>query len=173
MLERDYFPENARNLLKLLLAQDGSTTKLCEAITESRVELIIHHQTRLETVPEVVRHELGGTSWLKRITSLHSESRVLMDNLTFTRLDRVPEWFLADLEQGVAPVGYLLSKLFVRRERLNATPELETQLFEIVRFADSSSSRAYTINTETGALMLVFETYRAGLARAFGTKLDF
>jgi chorismate-pyruvate lyase len=170
MLERDYFPADAKNLLKLLLAQDGSTTKLCEAITDSRVELTVQAQTRVETVPEVVKRELGGISWLQRVTSLTTESRVLMDNLTFTRLDRVPEWFLADLEQGLAPVGHLLEKLFVRRNPVDSSLELETQLFENVGFPDSSSSRAYTINTEMGALMLVFETYRAGLARAFERK---
>ena len=167
MLERDCFPNSARNLLKLLLVQDGSTTKLCEAIVGSRVALTLHLQTRVETVPEVVRLELGGTNWLKRVTSLHSESRVLMDNLTFTRLDQVPDWFLEELEQGVAPVGHLLSKLFVRRHRIASTPELAAHLFEIVGLPDINSSRAYTINTEQGGLMLVFETYRAGLARAF------
>jgi chorismate-pyruvate lyase len=169
MLERDYFPNQAENLLKLLLAQDGSTTKLCEAISESRVGLRVHMQARVDTVPEVVLRELGGTSWLKRVTSLHSESRVLMDNLTYTRLDRVPTWFLTELEQGLAPVGHLLEKLFVRRTRLNPTIDLEQVLFDMVGFPDSGSSRAYTINTENEALMLVFETYRAGFAQAFGT----
>ncbi len=167
MLERDYFPLTSKNLLKLLLAQDGSTTTLCEAIAGSRVNLKLHSQARVETVSEQVRRELGGTSWLKRVTSLHSDSRVFMDNLTFTRLDRVPTWFLADLEHGLAPVGHLLEKLLTRRERVDSTPELERGLFEIVGFPDSISSRAYTINTEVGALMLVFETYRAGFARAF------
>ncbi len=167
MLERDHFPKTSGNLLKLLLAQDGSTTKLCEAIAGSAVNLLVYHQSRVETVPELVMRELGGTSWFKRVTSLHSQSRVLMDNLTFTRLDRVPDWFLADLEQGVAPVGHLLEKLFIRRERINLTPELEQVLFEMVGFPDSNSSRAYTVNTEDGAVMLVFETYRAGFAQAF------
>lgn len=167
MLERDYFPKTSENLLKLLLAQDGSTTKLCEAISNSRVSLTLHSQDRVDTVPEVVRRELGGTAWLKRLTSLHSDSRVLMDNLTFTRLDRVPAWFLNDLEQGKAPVGHLLEKLFVRRERIDSNPELERELFDLVGFPDSGSSRAYTVNTEDRAVMLVFETYRAGFARAF------
>jgi chorismate-pyruvate lyase len=167
MLERDYFPKKAGNLLKLLLAQDGSTTKLCEAIADSKVNLMLHSQVRVETVPEVVMRELGGTPWLKRVTSLHSDSRVLMDNLTFTRLDRVPAWFLSDLEQGLVPVGHLLEKLYVRRERIVSSIELERELFDVVGFPDSSSSRAYTINTEEGALMLVFETYRAGFAQVF------
>jgi chorismate-pyruvate lyase len=170
MLERERLPDNAQNLLRLLLAQDGSTTKLCEAIVGARVELRLHAQTRVETVPEVVRLKLGGTTWLKRITSLHSQSRVLMDNLTFTRLDRVPGWFLNDLEKGTAPVGHLLENLFVRRERLNPTPELEAELFDVVGLPDSDSSRAYMIISEAGSLMLVFETYRAGLARAFETN---
>jgi chorismate-pyruvate lyase len=167
MLERDCFPKKAGNLLKLLLAQDGSTTKLCEVIADSKVNLMLHSQVRVETVPEVVVRELGGTSWLKRVTSLHSDSRVLMDNLTFTRLDRVPAWFLTDLEQGLAPVGHLLEKLFVRRERIVSSIELERALFEVVGLPDSGSSRAYTINAEAGAVMLVFETYRAGFAQVF------
>lgn len=167
MLERGFFPKESGNLLKLLLAQDGSTTKLCEAIAGSRVNLALHSQSQVGTVPEVVMRKLGGTSWLKRVTSLHSESRVLMDNLTYTRLDLVPTWFMADLELGKAPVGHLLEKLFVRRQRIASTPDLEQVLFEIVGFPDSGSSRAYTVNTEDSALMLVFETYRAGFARAF------
>ncbi len=138
MLERDYFPKTSGNLLKLLLAQDGSTTKLCEAISGTQVSLSVHLQSRVETVPEVVMRKLGGTSWLKRMTSLHSKTGVLMDNLTFTRLDRVPTWFLSDLELGKAPVGHLLEKLFVRRERINLTTELEQVLFEIVGFPDAN-----------------------------------
>jgi chorismate-pyruvate lyase len=167
MLERDYFPKESGNLLKLLLAQDGSTTKLCEAMSDSDVSLVVHSQSRVDTVPEVVKRELAGTTWLKRISSLHSESKVFMDNLTFTRLDRVPDWFLSDLEQGNAPVGHLLEKLYVRRERIVSSFELEQELFEVVGLPDSGSSRAYRINVESGALMLVFETYRAGFARAF------
>jgi chorismate-pyruvate lyase len=167
MLERDFFPKESGSLLTLLLAQDGSTTKLCEAISKSQVSLRVHSQARVETVPEVVKRELGGTSWLQRVTSLHVNARVLMDNLTYTRLDHVPAWFMADLEMGKAPVGHLLEKLFVRRQRIKSTIDLEQVLFEIVGFPDSNASRAYTVNTEDGALMLVFETYRAGFAQVF------
>ena len=167
MLERGLFPKESGKLLKLLLAQDGSTTKLCEALASTQVNLALHAQSRVEILPEVVMQELGGSSWLKRITSLHCETGVLMDNLTYTRLDRVPTWFLSDLELGKAPIGHLLEKLFVRRERINPTPELEHVLFEIVGLPDSNSSRAYTLKTDEGAVMLVFETYRAGFSRAF------
>ena len=167
MLERDSFPKTSGNLLKLLLAQDGSTTKLCEALAGSRINVMIHSMSRVETVPEVVMRQLGGTSWLRRVTSLHFNPHVMMDNLTYTRLDRVPSWFTADLELGKAPVGHLLEKLFIRRERIDSTPELEQVLFNMVGFPDSNSSRAYTVNTEEGAVMLVFETYRAGFAQVF------
>src|SRR4051812_14330119 len=119
-VERHLFPTATRHdaLRRLLLALDGSTTRACEAIAERPVQLVVHHQQQTTDVPAEVQGHLGGSAWLERVTSLVSDEGVMMDNLSFTRLDAVPEWFIAEMRSGAEPVGRLLAKLFVRREPL-------------------------------------------------------
>jgi chorismate-pyruvate lyase len=158
-------PEQAR-LLRVLLAQDGSTTRLCEALAGGAVRVLLHRQERTREVPAAVRAALGGGSeWLERITSLcDANGRVLMDNLTFTRLDAVPQSFIDGLDRGQAPVGHLLASLYVRRQPLHAEPEVTQLLWEAVGEPDPAASRAYRIVTDAGPFMYIFEAYRAGLA---------
>jgi chorismate-pyruvate lyase len=168
---RERFPEDDSGLLRVLLGQDGSTTRLCEAIAGGPVELFVHAQTRVETVPNGVLEHLGGSTWIERITSLHLAGRVMMDNLTWTRVDRIPAEFADDLERGELPVGRLLDRLFVKRQIIPAS-SLGEILWSVTGLPDARASRAYTISTqngssEAGAFMLVFETYRAEIARKF------
>jgi chorismate-pyruvate lyase len=158
--------QNASSLLRVLLGQDGSTTRLCEVIAGEPVELRLHSQVRVETVPDQVLELLGGHSWLERITSLHVAGQVMMDNLTWTRLDRVPHEFADDLERGELPVGRLLDRLFVKRQVIEGSGLGQT-LWAISGVPDPHASRAYTISSQTGALMLVFETYRAEMFNRF------
>ena len=109
------------SLLRVLLGQDGSTTRLCEVIAGGPVELHLNSQTRVEAVPDGVLEFLGGTSWIERITSLHFAGRVMMDNLTWTRVDKIPAEFADDLERGKLPVGRLLDRLFVKRQKIQAS----------------------------------------------------
>jgi chorismate-pyruvate lyase len=171
---RDPYPHEDRvaaSLLRLLLAQDGSTTRLCEAISGGPVGLSLHAQTRVVSAPDAVLEQLGGASWIERVTSLHAAGRVLMDNLTFTRTDVIPLEFAGDLERGELPVGRLLDRLFVQR-RIVPASSLGDTLWATTGLPDPAASRAYTISSELGSskrgpFMLVFETYRAGIARAF------
>jgi chorismate-pyruvate lyase len=171
---REIFPHDglaASSLLRVLLGQDGSTTRLCEVIAGGPVELFLSSQARVETVPNGVLEVLGGSSWIERITSLHVSGRVMMDNLTWTRADRIPDEFVGDLERGELPVGRLLDRLFVKRQLIPAS-SLGDVLWSVTGFPDARASRAYTISTQldsgdAGAFMLVFETYRAEIARKF------
>jgi chorismate-pyruvate lyase len=173
-LVRESFPHDdpvSASLLRVLLGQDGSTTRLCEVIAGTPVELRLHSQARVETVPDSVLEFLGGTSWIQRITSLHVAGRVMMDNLTWTRLDRIPLEFAGDLERGELPVGRLLDRLFVKRQMVQAS-SLGEILWSVTGIGDSRASRGYTISTQvgssdSGAFMLVFETYRAEIAIRF------
>jgi chorismate-pyruvate lyase len=173
-LVREFFPHDnvrALSLLRLLLGQDGSTTRLCEVIAGGPVELHLHSQSRVETVPDGVLEFLGGASWIERITSLHVAGHVMMDNLTWTRVDRIPTEFADDLERGELPVGRLLDRLFVKRQIVSAS-SLGEVLWNQTGLPDPRASRAYTISTQVGssdqgAFMLVFETYRAEIARRF------
>ena len=171
---RESFPHDdfvSASLLRLLLGQDGSTTRLCEVIAGGPVELFLHSQTRVQIVPDGVLEFLGGESWIERITSLHVAGRVMMDNLTFTRTDRIPNEFAADLERGELPVGRLLDRMFVKRRLIQALG-LGEILWTVTGLPDARASRAYTISTqfgssESGAFMLIFETYRAEIFQQF------
>lgn len=154
-------PEHAR-LLRLLLAQDGSATRLCEAISGRAVEVLLQQQLRTEQVPADVVAAIGGSAWLQRATTLHVGGVVLMDNLSFTRLDAVPDWFLAKLDEGRAPIGHLLDRLCVQRDDLPNSEAVAALLWPLVGQPDLRATKLYRINTPEGPLMAVFETFRAG-----------
>lgn len=164
-VERHVFPTDPRHapLLRALMALDGSTTKVCEALARQPVTVQLHLQRQTDDVPAAVREHLGGTRWLQRVTSLHAHGRVMMDNLSYTRLDAVPDWFLAGLDAGQAPVGHLLAKLFVQRERLAADAATSQALWSQVGAPDAHASRTYRVVTPTGPLMLIFEAWRDGM----------
>lgn len=167
-VERQLFPNGPRDaaLLRLLLAQDGSTTRGCEAVTGQAVQVHLHHQARTREVPPDVRTHLGGDQWLERVTTLVVNGQVMMDNLSFTRLDAVPDWFLQGLDEGSAPIGHLLDRLFVRRERLTTEAALHDHLWRHVGQPDPHASRSYRVVTPEGPLMLIFEAFRAGMISA-------
>lgn len=146
------------------MALDGSTTRVCEAIAQAPMQVELLHQQQTDRVPQAVREALGGQRFLHRVTSLHAHGQVLMDNLSYTRLDAVPDWFLAQLNEGKAPIGHLLQRLFVKREPLTHTTELEDALWQHVGQPDRRASRCYRIVTEQGPLMLIFEAFRSGMA---------
>jgi chorismate-pyruvate lyase len=165
-VERQSFPADASHAawLRLLLAHDGSTTRLCEAVAQAPMQVVLHQQVRsAEVPPEVVEH-LGGERWLCRVTSLcDPRGQVLMDNLSFTRLDAVPAWFLQKLDEGRAPIGHMLDALFVRREPVPTTAALQQMLWRHVGVPDDAASRSYRIVTPEQPLMLIFEVFRAGM----------
>jgi chorismate-pyruvate lyase len=167
-VERHPFPTDAVHapLLRLLLALDGSTTRICEALAQGPVELDLLHQQQTTEVPAAVREQLGGDAWLTRVTSLHAHGQVQMDNLSYTRLDAVPAWFLEALHGGQAPIGHLLKQLFVQREPLPGSPEIEQALWQHVGTPDHRASRCYRVVTEQGPLMLIFEAFRHGMVPA-------
>lgn len=86
-----------------------------------------------------------------------------MDNLSFTRLDILPEWFTAGLDQGHAPIGHLLDKLFIKREHVTVNDEVKKILWETVGAPDSNASRSYQISTQNNTFMLIFEVFRGAM----------
>jgi chorismate-pyruvate lyase len=147
----------------MLMALDGSTTRVCEALAQAPMQVQLLLQSQADDVPDDVREQLGGNAWLVRVTSLHAHGQVLMDNLSFTRLDAVPPWFLAQLNEGKAPIGHLLQHLFVRREPVAASARVEAMLWDRVGLPDARASRCYRIVTAQGPLMMIFEAFRAGM----------
>lgn len=127
------------------------------------VQIVLHRQQRTREVPRSVAEQLGGGHWLQRVSSLVADGRVLMDNLSYTRLDAVPDWFLRGLDEGAAPIGHLLARLFVQRQAIESEPALESGLWDVVGLPDPRASRAYRIVTPEGPLMLIFEVFRGAM----------
>ena len=167
-VERHLFPDAPQHapLLRLLLALDGSTTRVCEALAQAPMQVQLLHQQQTQDVPDAVREQLGGNAWLTRVTSLHAHGQVLMDNLSYTRLDAVPAEFLHGLNEGHAPIGHLLQSLFVQREPVAGSLEIEQVLWQHVGLPDARASRAYRIVRAEGPLMLIFEAFRGGMVQA-------
>ncbi|HEX3138748.1 MAG TPA: chorismate pyruvate-lyase family protein [Rhizobacter sp.] len=164
-LERRLFPRDPQHaaLLRMLMTLDGSTTRACEAVAQAPMEVLLLAQAQGSEVPDAVHEQLGGSAWLTRVTSLHAHGQVMMDAVSFTRLDVVPAWFLAQLNEGSAPIGHMLQHLFVRREPVASTPRLEAMLWSRVGLPDDRASRCYRIATERAPLMMIFEVFRAGM----------
>ncbi len=155
---------HARDVLRLLLAQDGSTTRLCEAIAGGPVSLHLLEQRVVAAVPAEVRAALPGSSFIERITCLAAHGQVMMDNLSYIALEGLPVDVRRDLEAGVMPIGHLLSRLWVRRSFLDAVPALYQRLWGAVGgLPDAEASRMYCIVTPEAPRMLIAETYRRGM----------
>lgn len=162
--ERQPFSTRATDqpLLRLLLAQDGSATRLCEALARRPITVQLQFQRRTTDVPPSVLAQLGGKAWLERATTLHAHGVVLMDNLSYTRLDAVPDWFLAGLDAGTTPIGHLLDRLPIQRDDLPLADDIAARLWHHVGLPDTRAAKLYRISTVDGPLMLVMETFRAG-----------
>jgi chorismate-pyruvate lyase len=152
-----------RRVLDLLLAQDGSTTRLCEAIAGGPVALHVVHQRVTGDVPELVRRQLPGDTFIERITFLAAHGEVLMDNLSFIALAGLAPDIEADLRAGQLPIGRLLARMWIRRETMPDGIDLAVKLWESVGMPDPSATRAYRIVTRDAPCMVIAETYRRGM----------
>src|SRR5213595_3280054 len=74
---------HANGVLRLLLAQDGSTTRLCEAIAAGPVSLHVIEQQIVAAVPAEIDSILPGATFIERITCLAAQGEVFMDNLSY------------------------------------------------------------------------------------------
>lgn len=160
---------HARRVLSLLLAQDGSTTRLCETVAAGPVVVDLLHQAPAADVPAIVREQLRGTRFIERVTSLVAHGQVMMDNLSYIALDGLDPSLQRELDAGETPIGHLLSRLWVRREAVADAGVLRERLWQTVGLADESATRAYRIVTPEGPRMLIAETYRRGMLMDAGT----
>lgn len=91
-----------------------------------------------------------------------------MDNLSYIALDGVAPDVRRDLEDGVMPIGHLLSRMWVRRSFLDPTPVLYAKLWSAVGLPDPGASRVYCIETPDGPRMVIAETFRRGMLMTRG-----
>lgn len=158
---------DALRTLRLLLAQDGSTTRLCETVAGGPVQLYVPHQVVTAEVPPVVRQRLPGSRFIERRVCLAAHGQALMDNLSYIALDGLPPDVRRDLEAGSAPIGHLLERLWVRRVfdpvgDAGAEP-LRQRLWAACGQPDPEATRTHTLHTPGGPLMLITETWRRGM----------
>ena len=150
-------------MLRLLQAQDGSTTRLCEAIAGGSVTLHVLEQQVVHAAPREVHDALPGSSFIERITCLAAHGQVMMDNLSYIALEGLPPHLRRELEDGVIPIGHLLTRMWVRRAFLDAAPMMYERLWRVVGLPDPDASRTYCILSPEGPRMLIAETYRRGM----------
>jgi len=157
--------ERHRWLLRLLLAQDGSTTRLCQAIAAMPLTLQVRQQTVTDAAPACVRDVLRGERFIYRVSSLAARGQVMMDNLVYVALDGLPQTMRDGLDSGAIPIGPLLESLWVRRKPLpsEVATILNEQLWSEFGLPDAAASRAYTIATPGGNMFVIAETYRRGM----------
>jgi len=154
---------HAQRILRLLLAQDGSTTRLCETVAGGPIDLRVVRQAVTTEVPQVVRAQLPGDCFIERITFLAAHGQVLMDNLSHIALQGLPNDIERDLQAGTMPIGHLLARLWVRRETIDDPQDLPQRLWDAVGLPDPAATRSYRIVTPDGPRMLICETYRRGM----------
>lgn len=160
---RERFLAPGAGVLRLLLAQDGSTTRLCETIAGGPVGLQVLHQAATDAVPALVREMLPGSRFIERIATLGAHGEVMMDALAYIALQGLDARLQRDLEAGVAPIGHLLGRLWLRREAVPDAAALHERLWRAVGTPDPAATRAYRIVTPEGPRMLIVETFRRGM----------
>jgi chorismate-pyruvate lyase len=155
----------ARRLLSLLIAQDGSATRLCEALAGGPVSLKLLHQAPTEDVPRSVRELLPGTRFIERVTCLAAHGQVMMDNLSYIALEGIDTPLREELEAGQTPIGHLLARLWIHREALDDAMALHDRLWRTVGLPDPHAARAYRVFTPEGPRMVIAETFRRGMRK--------
>jgi chorismate-pyruvate lyase len=155
----------ADQFLDVFLAQDGSTTRTCEAIAGVPPTIRVLRQTQTAEVPRIVRDLLPGATYLERFSSMVARGETMMDNLVYGIWDALPEAMRRDLASATVPIGRMLDELWVRRIALPASSSVELweRLWDSVGMPDARASRAYTVESPQGVLLVIAETFRAGM----------
>jgi chorismate-pyruvate lyase len=156
-------------LAALLLAQDGSATRLCEEVAAGPVGLTVHMQREVSAAdaPPLVRAQLPGEVFIERLVSLHAHGQIMMDNLSWLAPAALPPDIQAELAQGRTPIGHLLARMWIRRRTLAAPESLWPALWAHVGLPDPEATRSYAIDVpERGTAMVITECFRRGMLAA-------
>lgn len=152
-----------RVILAILLAQDGSTTRLLEAITGERIRVHIIDQQLAQALPAELDGLLPGKRFLRRLTSLEVRGQVLLDSLSYIALEVLPPPVVKKLEEGTQPIGHVLRLIWTRRKMRHPDAALLQDLWRTVGLADAIASRTFCIETPRAPCLLLAETFRRGV----------
>jgi len=156
----------AQAMLRLFLTQDGSTTRLCEAIAGERVSLQVLDQHVVHELPAQMTGALPGARFLRRLIALGARGQVMLDSISYMAMDALGSDDLRALEGGATPIGYLLANLWTRRGFRPHDPQLFEELWRKVGIPDAQASRSFTVITPEGPCMVIAETFRRGILTA-------
>jgi chorismate-pyruvate lyase len=155
--------EFAQVLLRLLLHQDGSTTRLLEAMSDGDLRVQVIDQGFLREVPPPLAASLAGKTVLRRLTSLEVKGRVLLDSLAYIAAEALPASMVQELVDGVRPIGHVLASLWTRRVFRPEDAWTIEELGRAVGLPDPPASRSTAIVTPAGPCMVLAETFRRGV----------
>lgn len=163
-------------VLRLLVSQDGSTTRVLESIAGGKFSVHVLDQRIIDALPRQLEGALPGTRFLRRLTSLEAHGHVLLDSLAYIAIDALPGSALRELQEGVSPIGHVLSRLWTRRAFRVDDTDLFDELWSVVGYPDPHASRSSCIYTPDGPCMILGETFRRGAltvqsARPVGTPM--
>lgn len=153
----------AEALLKILLAQDGSTTLLCETVAKGPVRLDVVYQAVTTNVPQDVRTYLSGEKFIERQVCISTHDEVMMDNLSYVALDTVDSELSDYLEAGIAPIGHFFDRRWTRKKPVPSLASVQRQLWGRSGVPDLSAVRSYLLEMPHGTCMLITETFRSGM----------
>ena len=162
VLLRDPFPAGA-SLLPVLLHQDGSTTRLLEALSGAPVQVQVLRQHVVDALPAALAGVLPGTRFLRRLTCLVAGGHVLLDSIAYIAIEALPVDVVHELQEGRRPIGHLLARLWTRRRFRGGDGDLFEELWQIAGTPDAAASRSCVIDTPQGPCMVLGETFRAGI----------
>ncbi|PIT02445.1 hypothetical protein TSA1_18050 [Bradyrhizobium nitroreducens] len=149
--------------LKVLIAQDGSATLLCETIAQGPIHLDVVHQVVTSNVPPEVRDHLSGVEFIERQVCMSFRHEVMMDNLSYIALDAVDPELRGYLEAGISPIGHIFDRRWTRKKPVPALSSVQRRLWQRSGAPDPSAVRSYLLEMPHGACMLITETFRAGM----------
>jgi chorismate-pyruvate lyase len=147
----------------MLIGQDGSTTRLLETIAGERISVHIIEQGVVRELPRDLASGLAGKSFLRRVTALEAKGHVLLDCLSYIAMDVLPKPIVRELQEGVLPIGSVLSRVCTRRTFRNHDESLLRELWSVVGYPDWRASRSSCLHTPAGACMILGETFRRGV----------
>jgi chorismate-pyruvate lyase len=150
-------------MLQVLLAQDGSTTRLLETIAGEKICVHVIEQEVVHELPRELAGSLPGKSFLRRLTTLEAKGHVLLDSISYIAIDALPEAVVRELQEGVRPIGTVLSCLWTRRTFRSQDTSLLEELWSAVGHPDERASRSSCVHTPEGPCMILGETFRRGV----------
>ena len=153
----------AETLLKILIAQDGSATLLCETLAEGPIRLDVLHQVVTDSVPEIVKAHLLGEHFIERQVCMSARGEVMMDNLSYIALDTIDPEMRGFLEAGESPIGHIFNRRWTRKKPIPSPDSVQMRLWQRSGVPDPSAVRSYLVETPQGIGMLITETFRYGM----------